>query len=134
MTTFLPDSLIWNSLEYNSFNHNLNRRKKLGSFNKQNMLKSNIDANYTNAINCSLHLGKILLGYHRVVNGPTSSGPNPARNYKPKLGPNPKINLKPKSRPKKPKVELELKNLAILPSYFDSFFVHQDKKYVSGPN
>ena len=40
---------------------------------------------------------------NRVVNGPTSSGPNPARTrkYKPEPGPNPKINLKPKSCPKK---------------------------------
>ena len=38
----------------------------------------------------------------RVVNGPTSSGPNPARTrkYKPEPGPNPKTNLKPKSCPK----------------------------------
>ena len=41
----------------------------------------------------------------RVVNGPTSSGPNPAqtRKYKPKPGPNPKTNLNPKSCRKKPK-------------------------------
>ena len=40
----------------------------------------------------------------RVVNGPTSSGPNPARTrkYKSEPGPNLKTNLKPKSRPKKP--------------------------------
>ena len=40
----------------------------------------------------------------RVVNGPTSSGPNPARTqkYKSEPGPNPKANLKPKSCPKKP--------------------------------
>ena len=39
----------------------------------------------------------------RVVNGPTSSGLNPAQTwkYKPEPGPNPKINLKPKTRPKK---------------------------------
>ena len=30
--------------------------------------------------------------------------------------------------PKNPKVELGLKNLAILPSYFDYFFVHQRQK------
>ena len=40
----------------------------------------------------------------RVVNGPTSSGPNPirTRKYKPEPGPNPKTNLKPKSYPKTP--------------------------------
>ena len=39
----------------------------------------------------------------RVVNGPTSSGPNPARTrkYKPEAGQNPKTNLKPKSCSKK---------------------------------
>ena len=30
--------------------------------------------------------------------------------------------------PKKPKVELGLKHFAILPSYFDYFFVHQRQK------
>ena len=70
----------------------------------------------------------------RVVNGRTSSGPNPAQT-RPKPGPNPartrpepgpnsKINLKPKSCPKHPKVKLGLKNLVMLPSYFDFIFVH----------
>ena len=56
---------------------------------------------------------------------PTSLGPNPARTrkYKPEPGPNPKTNLKPKSSPKNPKVKLGLKNLAMLPSYFDYIFV-----------
>ena len=63
--------------------------------------------------------------YIRVVNGPTSSGPNQDRNrtYKPKSGPNPKTNLMPKSCPKKTKVQLGLKNLAMLPSYFNYIFV-----------
>ena len=52
----------------------------------------------------------------RVINGPTSSGPNP------------KINLKPKPCPKKTKVKLRLKNLTMLPSYFDSVFVHLRQK------
>ena len=40
----------------------------------------------------------------RVVNGPTSPGPNPARTrkYKPEPNPNPKTNLKPKSCLQKP--------------------------------
>ena len=39
----------------------------------------------------------------KVVNGPTSSGPNPTRtrNYEPEPGRNPKTNLKHKSFPKK---------------------------------
>ena len=35
---------------------------------------------------------------------------------------NPKINLNPKSNPKKPKVYLRLKTLAMFPSYFDYIF------------
>ena len=35
---------------------------------------------------------------------------------------------------KKTKVKLVLKNLAILPSYFDYIIVHLRKKHVSGPN
>ena len=63
----------------------------------------------------------------RVANGPTSSGPQPARawKYKPKPGLNPKTNMKPKSCPKKKtKIKLGLKNLAMLPSYFDYIFLH----------
>ena len=52
----------------------------------------------------------------RVVNGPISSGPNP------------KANLKPKSSPKKPKVKLDLKNLVMLPSYFDYISAHLSQK------
>ena len=62
----------------------------------------------------------------RVVNGPTSSGPNPARTRKCK--PKPETNLKPKSCPKNPKVKLGLKNLPMLPSYFDYIFVHLKQK------
>ena len=56
---------------------------------------------------------------------PTSSGPNPARTrkYKPEPGPNPKTNFKPKSCPRKPKVKLSLKNLAMLPNYFGYIFM-----------
>ena len=52
----------------------------------------------------------------RVVNGPTSSGPNPARTRK--------LISSSNHAQKNPKVKLGLKNLAILPSYFDYFFVH----------
>ena len=51
-----------------------------------------------------------------VVIGPTSSGPNP------------KINLKPKSFPKNPKVKLGLKNLEMLLSYFNYIFVQLRQK------
>ena len=73
---------------------------------------------------------KIYLVWHRVVNGPTSSGPNPAqtRKYKPEPGPNPKTNLNPKSCPKKTKVKLGQKHLAMLPSYFNYIFVHLRQK------
>ena len=47
--------------------------------------------------------------------------PARARKYKPEPGLNPKTNLKPKSCLKNPKVKLGLKNLAMLPSYFDYF-------------
>ena len=58
----------------------------------------------------------------RVVSGPTSSGPNP------------KTNLKPKSCPKKtPKVKLGLKNLAMFSSYFDYIFVHLRQKVCFTP-
>ena len=61
---------------------------------------------------------------------PTSSGPNPARTrkYKPEPGPNPKTNFKHKSRPRKPKVKLGLKNLAMLPNYFGYIFMHLRQK------
>ena len=44
------------------------------------------------------------------------------------FSPNPKTNLKSQLRPKKPKVKLGLKNLAMLPSYFDYIFVHLRQK------
>ena len=61
---------------------------------------------------------------------PTSSGPNPARTrkYKPEPGPNPKTNFKPKSCPRKPKVKLGLKNLAMLSDYFGYIFMHLRQK------
>ena len=40
----------------------------------------------------------------------------------------PKTNLKPKSCPKTPEVKLDLKNLAMLPSYFDYTFLHLRQK------
>ena len=72
----------------------------------------------------------ICLVYARVVNGPTSSGPNPARTrkYKSKPGPNPKAILKPNHARKSPKVRLGLKNLAILRGYFNYIFVHLRQK------
>ena len=45
---------------------------------------------------------QVLTAQCRVVNGPTSSGPNPARTRKHKPKPGPKTNLKPESYPKKP--------------------------------
>ena len=77
-----------------------------------------------------INIWELLLGHPRVVNGPTSSGPNSARTrkYKPGLGLNPKTNLKRKSCRKKPKVKLGLKNLAMLPSYFDYIFMHLRQK------
>ena len=61
---------------------------------------------------------------------PTSLGPNPAwtRQYKPEPSPNPKTNFKPKSCPRKPKVKLGLKNLAMLPNYFGYIFMHRRQK------
>ena len=53
--------------------------------------------------------------YLRVVNGPTSSGPNPARTRK--------LIWSPNYARTNPKVKLGLKNLAMLPSYFDYIFV-----------
>ena len=66
----------------------------------------------------------------RVVNGPKSSGPNAARTqkYKPEPGPNPKTNSNPNHARKNPKVKFGLKNLAMLPSYFDYIFVHLRQK------
>ena len=43
-------------------------------------------------------------------------------------GPNPKIDLKLNHARKNSKVKLGLKNLAILPSYFDYIFVHLKQK------
>ena len=56
----------------------------------------------------------------RVVNGPTSSDPNPARTRK--------LIWSPNHARKNPKVKLGLKNLAIFPSYFDYTFVHLRQK------
>ena len=67
----------------------------------------------------------------RIVKGPTTSGPNPARTrkYKPEHGLNPKSNLKPPIMPeKKTKVKLGLKNLAMLSSCFDYIFMHLRQK------
>ena len=66
--------------------------------------------------------------WDRVVNRPTRSGQNPARTRKYKPEPGPKTNLKPKSCPKKTKVKFGLKNLAMLPSYFDYILVHPRQK------
>ena len=52
--------------------------------------------------------------YSKVVNGPTSLGPNPVRTQK---------HLR-----KKKKVKLSLKILAMLPSYLDYIFVHLRQK------
>ena len=51
-----------------------------------------------------INIDQKILKCLRVVNGPTSSGPNSARTQKskPEIGPKPKTNLKPKSCPKKP--------------------------------
>ena len=53
-----------------------------------------------------------------VVNGPTSSGPNPARTWKIIWSPN-------HARKKR---KLRQKNLAMLPRYFDYIFVHLRQK------
>ena len=67
---------------------------------------------------------------NRVVNGPTSSGPNPARTrkYKPEPRPNPKLIWSPNHTLKNLKVKLGLKNLTMLLSYFDYIFVHLNLK------
>ena len=44
------------------------------------------------------------------------------------ISPNPKTNLKPKSCPKKTKVKIGLKNLAMLLSCFEYIFVHSRQK------
>ena len=56
------------------------------------------------------------------------------RKYKPEPGPKLKTNLNPKPCPKKHENKLGLKNLAMLPSYFDYIFVQLRQKYVSGLN
>ena len=61
----------------------------------------------------------VILG--RVVNGPTSSGLNPARTRKLIWSPN-------HARKNKMKVMLGLKHLAMLPSYFDYIFMHLRQK------
>ena len=61
----------------------------------------------------------------RVVNGPTSSGPKPARTRK--------LIWSPNHTRKKPKVKLSLKNLLMLPSYFDHIFVHLRQKVCLRP-
>ena len=60
----------------------------------------------------------------RVVNGPTSSGPNPARSrkYKPEPGPSRKINLKPKSCPKKSESKVRSKKFTNIAKLFLLFF------------
>ena len=63
----------------------------------------------------------------RVVNGPTRSGPEPETISRNSAWTR-KLIWSPNHAPKNPKVELGLKNLAILPSYFDYFFVHQRQK------
>ena len=73
-----------------------------------------------------LVLQQLFCRYVRVVNGPTNSGPNPARIRKYK--PEPKTNLKSKSCPKKRESLIGLKNLAMLPGYFDYILVHRKKK------
>ena len=73
----------------------------------------------------------------RTVNELTSSGPNPARNQKCK----PELRARKLTCPKKimpekiSKVKLDLKNLSMLPSYFDYIFMNiflwiQDKKHI----
>ena len=44
------------------------------------------------------------------------------------ISPNPKTNLKSKSCPKKRESLIGLKNLAMLPGYFDYILVHRKKK------
>ena len=73
----------------------------------------------------------LIVWQSRVVNGPTSLGPNPARTrkYKPEPGPNPKkLFWSPNYARKKMKVMLGLKNLAMLPSYFYYVFIYLKQK------
>ena len=56
----------------------------------------------------------------RVVNGPTSPGPNPARTRK--------LIWRSNHAQKNPKVKLGLKNLAMSPIYFEYIFVHPRQK------
>ena len=66
----------------------------------------------------------------RIVNEPTSSGPNSARTrkYKPEPGLTRKLICSPNHARKKTKVKLGPKNLAMLPSYFPYIFVHLRQK------
>ena len=59
----------------------------------------------------------------RVVNGPTSSGPNSKTQVRTR-----KLRKSPNHARKKPKVMIDLKNLVMLPSYFDYIFVHVTQK------
>ena len=59
----------------------------------------------------------------RVLNGPTSSGPNPNIQARTR-----KLIKSPNHAQKKTKVNLGLKNLAMLPSYFDYIFMHLREK------
>ena len=88
------------------------------------------ESNYTSQQSFDRNLIRRSTNCSRVVNGPTILGLNQAQaqKYKPEPGPNPKTIFKPKSCPKKPKVKLGLKNLAMLPSYFDYIFVHLRQK------
>ena len=73
-----------------------------------------------------LVLQQLFCRYVRVVNGPTNSGPN--RPESENINPNPKTNLKSKSCPKKRESLNGLKNLAMLPGYFDYILVHRKTK------
>ena len=60
---------------------------------------------------------------YRVVNGPTSSGPNPKYKLEPENQCEAQIMPE-----KKTKVKLDLRNLTMLRSYFDYIFVHLRQK------
>ena len=62
----------------------------------------------------------VIITSARVVNGPSSSGSNPARTRK--------LIRSPNHARKKAKVKFGLKNLAMLSSYFDYIFVHPRQK------
>ena len=64
--------------------------------------------------------------YIRVVNGPTSSGPKP--NIQAQIRPEPKNYFEAQIMLEKTKVQLGLKNLAMLPSYFNYIFVRLRQK------